>query len=160
MISPTIIIRHKKENLKKCSLHGLEKRADFLFLNYPPLPSHDFSTYIILKIGAPILTCDDARKGILLIDSTWRYSQIILDQIQKIPNLQYRGLPSNFRTAYPRCQTGCLLPDEGLSSIEALFVAYKILGRNGDFLLEDYYWRELFLQKNKESLQLIFSKPN
>ncbi len=69
----TIIIRHKKENLKKCSLRGLEKDENILFIKYPYEQILDLSNYVILTIDADIiLSKKDVGKGILLIDSTWK----------------------------------------------------------------------------------------
>jgi pre-rRNA-processing protein TSR3 len=64
-----------------------------------------------------------------------------------------RSLPDMFVTAYPRRQCDC--PDQlrGLASVEALYVAYFITGRNTDGLLDNYHWKELFLEKNREAFQ-------
>ena len=149
---PTIIIRHKKENLKKCSLRGLEKRDNFLFYSYPnqiaQLP--DLTDYILLKMGAEELKSCDNKKGLLLIDSTWRYLDKILKIIPK--NITIRSLPKNFVTAYPRKQTFCLDPKSGLASIEALYLAHMITKRDTSTILDNYYWKEDFLKTNKFSV--------
>lgn len=144
---PTIIIRHRKENLNKCSLKGLESLQEFLFIKYPMKePLCDLSQYIVLSMDAPPLSFKEKDKGIVLIDATWNYSQ---KMIQTLPaNLVYRSIPGQYQTAYPRKQTGCSNPSTGLASIEALFLAYHILGRKNDHLLDHYYWKEPFLQKN------------
>ncbi|MBM3184069.1 MAG: hypothetical protein FJZ64_02035 [Chlamydiae bacterium] len=142
------IIRHKRENLKKCSLRGLEKKDDFSFYTYPsktPLPS--FSDFLLLKIGAPPLTENDKGRNILLIDATWRLAPMIERHLPQ--NLEARSLPSTFRTAYPRKQTDCPDPMTGLASIEALYLAFRILGKPSDHLLDHYYWKEQFLQLNQ-----------
>ncbi len=141
----TIIFRHRKENLKKCSLRGLEKRKDCLFYTYPKdiLPS--LEGYILLSLEGKELTLKDKNKGLFLIDSTWRYSHTMLKVVPKIPT---RSLPKKYQTAYPRRQTDCSDPERGLASIEALFIAYYILGRDTKDLLKDYYWKEEFLRKN------------
>ncbi|MEI6242650.1 MAG: hypothetical protein WCP39_04505 [Chlamydiota bacterium] len=150
---PTIIIRHRKENRKKCTLTCLESRADFTFITYPFLESPELTSYCILQMGAPVLTQEDPIAGICLIDATWNYAEKIGKILAcKNPNLTYRSLPPSTRTAYPRKQTGCLNPEEGLSSIEALFVAFSILGKEKDFLLDKYYWKESFLEKNPKLL--------
>ena len=53
---PTVIIRHRLENLKKCSLRGLENRTDFIFLTYPYYTLPDLQSYIVLTLDAPPLT--------------------------------------------------------------------------------------------------------
>jgi len=39
-------------------------------------------------------------------------------------------------------------PDNGLATIEAVFLAYRILGRPTDGLLDQYRWAEEFLRLN------------
>jgi ribosome biogenesis protein Tsr3 len=39
-------------------------------------------------------------------------------------------------------------PDNGLASVEALYLAYHILGRPTDGLLDQYHWGEEFLRLN------------
>ena len=104
---PTIILRHRRENLKKCSLRGLEQRPDFQFFTYPsetPPPLHN---YITLSLDAPPLSEADGAYGLFLIDATWKYAAIMLKQVQKRENLIYRSIPKDIRTAYPRKQTDC-----------------------------------------------------
>lgn len=145
---PTIILRHKKENLKKCSLRGLESRSDCLFFTYPQDELPDLSQHILLTIDAPELSIQDAAYGIFLLDGTWRYAEKMASVLSlKMPAIK-RCLPSSFKTAYPRKQDDCLDPSRGLSSLEALFVAYMILGRDPKGMLENYYWKEAFLEKN------------
>lgn len=148
MYPKTIIIRHLRENLKKCSLSGLEKRPDMLFLSYPRTQLPALSSYIILKIGAPPLTIQDKDFGIILLDATWRLAQTMEKEI-KLP-LETRSLPTHFRTAYPRRQTDCPDPHSGLSSLEALFLTYHILNRPTDGLLDHYYWKDAFLTLNHQ----------
>jgi pre-rRNA-processing protein TSR3 len=62
------------------------------------------------------------------------------------------SVPSCFETAYPRRQPDCPDPSKGLASIEALYLAYVILGKPPTGLLDNYYWKELFLEKNKSAL--------
>ena len=144
---PTIIFRHRKENIKKCSLRGLETRKDFIFLSYPKDSLSHLSNYIVLNIDAPPLSSKDRNMGLLLIDATWKYSEIIY---KSLPNnlIIARSIPNGFVTAYPRKQTLCKDPKRGLASIEALYLAYLQLGRNPKGLLDHYYWKDLFLSKN------------
>lgn len=145
---PTIVIRHQKENLKKCSLRGLESRADFKFYRYPLKEIPDLTGYLMLTMEGEELSPEDADKGLLLIDGTWRYAAKMCETIDKAITLPKRTLPKNFRTTYPREQTECPNPNEGLASIEALYLAYLITGRPVDGLLDHYYWKEKFLNDN------------
>lgn len=145
---PTIILRHRKENLKKCSLRGLESRPDIDFFTYPKETLPDLTGYFLLALDAPPLTAEDANLGIFLIDGTWRYAELMYRQ-QPLPHrFVLRSLPSHFSTAYPRRQDDCAEPSRGLASVEALFLTYSILGRDTQGLLDHYHWKEDFLLKN------------
>lgn len=147
---PTIILRHKKENLKKCSLRGLEQRPDCLFFTYPQDVLPDLSQYILLSLDAPVLSRQDASYGIFLLDGTWRYAEKMASVLSpKLPTIK-RSIPHGFKTAYPRRQEDCIDPSRGLSSLEALFISYQILGRDASGMLDHYYWKEAFLEKNRE----------
>lgn len=148
MLKPTVVIRHKRENLKKCSLRGLEKRDDFIFFSYPLNSNLDFSNSILLTLDAPELTIKDQEFGIILIDATWKLAGEMLKKIPGKENSIPRSLPKHFKTAYPRRQTLCPNPETGLASIEALFLAFMILGKNTDGLLDNYYWKDEFLRIN------------
>lgn len=152
MFPPTIVLRHARENLKKCSLRGLEIRSDFRFYSYPRCILPDLTGYLILTLDAPPLKKEDAFAGLFLLDSTWRYAQKMLNFVEKQSSLNRRSIPSHFRTAYPRRQEDCLDPIRGLASIEALYIAYHILGRDTDGLLDRYHWKDLFLEINDFSL--------
>jgi pre-rRNA-processing protein TSR3 len=148
MLKPTIIFRHKRENLKKCSLRGLESRDDFCFFSYPMKQIPIVTDYIVLTLGAKELTIEDKSHGLILVDATWK----LADDMLKMTNLEQkciaRSLPSHFRTAYPRRQTLCSDPQKGLASIEALYIAFKILGKDTSGILDNYYWKEQFLALN------------
>lgn len=150
-IPPTIVIRHRLENLKKCSLRGLEGRSDFLFITYPyhSLPSLD--GYVILTLDAPPLTEADGQAGFLIVDATWRYAEKMMQPLMGLSHCVYRSLPGHYRTAYPRRQTACSDPERGLASIEAVYLSYKLAGRDTSGLLDNYYWKEQFLTINSLS---------
>ncbi len=145
----TVVIRHRLENLKKCSLRGLESRSDFTFFTYPYKQLPDLSNYIVLALEAPPLTKADSVHGLLLIDATWRYAEKMIKPFLYQERYIYRSLPAHFRTAYPRCQHDCPDPTRGLASVEALYLAYLILDRDVTGLLDNYYWKQPFLQNNK-----------
>jgi pre-rRNA-processing protein TSR3 len=145
-LKETIIIRHRRENLKKCSLRGLEGRKDLLFYTYPEDPLPNLEGYLLLKVGAPPLSEADKDKGILLIDGTWKLASLMEKQLPM--KLEERSLPGLWQTAYPRRQTDCPDPNAGLSSVEALFLTYRFLGRSTEGLLDQYYWKDLFYEIN------------
>lgn len=159
---PTIILRHRKENLKKCSLRGLENRKDLLFFTYPTTTPPSLKGYVMLhldKENTKELSLEDRDYGLFLLDSTWNYEAKMHDTIKKNHNLIYRSLPTNFVTAYPRKQTACQEPERGLATIEALYIAYIILQRDPNELLKHYHWHEAFLKKNEESFTLLKQSP-
>lgn len=108
----------------------------------------DLSQHILLALDAPPLTSADAEHGLFLIDATWVYAQKMYRQLQTPHRFQMRSLPSTYQTAYPRRQEDCSDPSRGLASIEALYLAYRILGRDCSGLLDNYHWQEPFLKKN------------
>lgn len=145
----TYILRHRLENLKKCSLRGLESRPDCRFFTYPTSLLPDLKGYLMLAIDAPPLTVNDASSGLFLIDATWRYAAKMLKFVDEHAVIQRRSIPGGFKTAYPRRQEDCPNPEEGLASIEALYVAYVVLGRDPSGLLDSYYWKDDFLKINQ-----------
>jgi pre-rRNA-processing protein TSR3 len=151
---PTIVVRHKKENLKKCSLRGLELHPDFIFLTYPKDSLPPLDGYLLLAVDAPPLTLEDNLRGLLVLDGTWRYAEKMTNYVYSHVRLEKRSLPFGFKTAYPRRQEDCSNPDQGLASIEAIYLAYHLLGRTTIGLLDHYHWKEHFLQINQSSLLL------
>lgn len=150
---PTIIWRHKKENLKKCSLSGLESRPDLLFFRYPDPVAMPLDNYLLLSTEGKILGEEDRTKGLFLIDGTWRFASLMEKQLPA--DMPRRSLPFDFTTAYPRRQTACRSPERGLASIEALFIAHFMLNRKTEGLLNNYCCKELFLQKNYHAFEKL-----
>jgi pre-rRNA-processing protein TSR3 len=152
---PTIILRHRKENLKKCSLKGLESLQHLRFYSYPQHMPQDLKEYVMIHLGdasTPQLSKADIHYGLFFLDSTWNYEKKMHDRLNQEHTLIYRSLPACFVTAYPRQQTGCLDPQRGLATVEALYIAYTILGLKTEGLLDNYYFRDEFLEKNQEAL--------
>lgn len=149
LFPPTVVIRHRLENLKKCSLRGLEGRADFIFLSYPYQSLPAVEGYIVLTLDAPPITEADSSHGLLILDATWRYAAKMFKPLEGNPQFLYRSLPAHYRTAYPRRQEDCPDPSRGLASIEAIYLSYRLLKRDTAGLLDNYYWRKEFLEKNQ-----------
>lgn len=147
-MKPAVVIRHRKENLKKCSLRGLENRDDFLFYTYPKDQIPSLENYVLLSFDGEPLTEKDQDKGIVIIDGTWKLAGAIYKNTPLLQTMPKRSLPSHFRTAYPRKQEDCEDPSRGLASIEAVYVAHSILKKNTDNLLDLYHWKEKFLNLN------------
>jgi pre-rRNA-processing protein TSR3 len=143
---PTVIVRHPRENPRKCSVIPLKGRPDVLFLSYPVRQPPPLENYVRLAIDGPELSAADASHGILLLDGSWRWSN---PMNRDFAHVQPRSL-SRIITAYPRKSKLGQDPEEGLASIEALYAAYQILGRPTQGLLDQYRWAEEFLQLNRE----------
>jgi pre-rRNA-processing protein TSR3 len=145
---PTLVLRHRRENLKKCSLRGLESRSDFHFYSYPTAILPPLDNYVMLAMDAPLLSEMDQNCGIFILDSTWRYADTMMRFVEKNKPVLKRSLPNHFRTVYPRRQDDCADPARGLASIEAVYIAHVILKRDTDGLLDNYYWKDDFLKTN------------
>jgi pre-rRNA-processing protein TSR3 len=141
---PTVIVRHTHEHARKCSVLPLRGRPDVLFLTHPVKERPPLDGYIRLAAEGPPLTLADAERGILLLDGSWRWATAMTRDFLDVPARSLHG----WRTAYPRVSKRGTDPDNGLASIEALFVAYHLLGRPTDGLLDHYYWAAEFLQAN------------
>jgi pre-rRNA-processing protein TSR3 len=135
--------------LKKCSLRGLENREDFRFFTYPKDELPFLQNYVLLTMDAEELSISDAGCGLLVLDATWRYAGKMERYVTENQYFIRRSLPKNWRTAYPRRQDDCPDPSQGLASIEAIFAAYSILGRNTAGLLDLYHWKSQFLELNR-----------
>ena len=153
LFPPTYILRHRKENKKKCSLFGLEKRKDLHFFTYPTqlIQFPPIDSMVCLALDGDPLSEKDRDASLLLVDGTWRLAKKMEQALFKRGTPKMRSLPKGIKTAYPRRQDDCPDTTAGLASIEALYVAYTLLGRSTEGLLDHYHWKEDFLQ----SLSLV-----
>lgn len=141
---PTIIVRNKKENPKKCSVLPLKGRPDLRFFVFPVSSELDLRGYVRLAADGPPLSAEDRDQGILLLDGSWRAAS---DMTRAYTDVPPRSL-SGYVTAYPRVSKLGTDPDNGLASVEALYLAYRILGRPTEGLLDHYRWAAEFLARN------------
>lgn len=146
MSSKITVIRHHRENLKKCSMRGLEGRENFQFFKAKDNFSFDASGMILLEIGAPEISERDAGLPLLLLDSTWRLLPNLRNRIYG--NFIPRSLPSNIKTAYPRISKTFDDPNGGLATIEALYAALRLSGTTDDSILDGYFFKSEFLKIN------------
>jgi len=141
---PTVIVRNPRENPKKCSVLPLKGREDLIFVAYPVTRPIALTGYVRLAIDGEELSIKDASSGLLLLDGSWRWAGVMDRDFVEVPA---RSLPS-VQTAYPRKSKLGTDPDIGLASVEALFLAYHLLGRPTEGLLDHYRWAEQFLRLN------------
>ncbi len=142
-----VVIRHPRENLKKCSLRGLESRENFAFFKAKDGFLFDATGYILLQANAPEISEKDKDMPILLLDSTWALLPKVRNKICGKPIL--RGLPSSIKTAYPRVSKSGNDPQNGLATVEALFAALSLSGQRDESILQNYVFKDTFLQLNK-----------
>ena len=140
----TIIVRHPKENPKKCSVLPLKGRPDLRFEHYPVKTPLTLEGYIRLAADGLALSGADRDAGMLLLDGSWRWAAAMTRAFAEVPPRSLHG----YQTAYPRASKLGTDPANGLASIEALFLAYHILGRPTAGLLDHYRWAEEFLRLN------------
>ena len=143
MTITTTVIRHPKERISKCSLRFLHDRPEMTFLVAKQGFTFDATDFIVLAVDAPELTAADAGHPLLVLDSTWRYLPQLERAVTGTP--VRRSLPAWVQTAYPRKSRLFEDPAAGLASIEALYLARRILGDDDPELLTGYHWREEFL---------------
>jgi pre-rRNA-processing protein TSR3 len=139
-----VIVRHAHENPRKCSILPLRGRPDVIFLNYPVANRPPLEGYVRLAAEGPALSPADAAAGLLLLDGSWRWAGAMTRDFRDVPARSLTG----YRTAYPRVSKQGTDPDNGLASVEALYVAYRLLGRPTAGLLDHYRWAEEFLRLN------------
>lgn len=145
MGSKVTVIRHPRENLKKCSLRHLHGRADFEFFKATENFLFDATGFILLEIGAPPIMPSDGGKPILLLDSTWRLLPSIRAKVRG--DFVPRSIPQSVRTAYPRVSKVFSDPD-GLATIEALYAALKFSGSPDPTVLKGYPFAKKFIEIN------------
>ncbi len=102
----------------------------------------DATGFTLLQVDAPPLTRTDAERPLLVLDSTWRWLPELERCIGGDP-LQ-RSLPT-VPTAYPRQSRTYKDPERGMASVEAIYLAKRILGDDDPSLLDGYYWKDQFL---------------
>lgn len=179
----TVVIRHPKERVSKCSLQPLVGRRDLCFLKGKPQLQFVADGWIQLVPDGPVLTAQDGemeeperihvedtmraagylpeglgltRRPLLLLDSTWR----LLPSLERLVlgEPMRRSLPEGIETAYPRHSKTGREPENGLASVEALYVARRILGDADPSLLEAYLWRDRFMGQFRDGAAGVVPK--
>lgn len=141
----TVIVVHPKERRSKCTILPLRGTPGLRFArSTSSVATGPVDGYIRLAVDAPPLTQDDAARGLLLLDGTWRWVE---DLATPFGLLETRSI-QHVHTAYPRGASIGELPEGGLATVEALYAAYRILGRPTSGLLDKYHWADRFLAAN------------
>ncbi len=140
---PTTVIRHAKERISKCSLRFLHDRPEMTFHRCTARFRFDATGFTLLAPDASPLTLADAGRPLLLLDSTWRWLPQLVACLDGEP--LRRSIPGQVVTAYPRTSKVFEDPAEGLASIEALYLARRLLDDDDVSLLDGYHWKDEFL---------------
>jgi pre-rRNA-processing protein TSR3 len=114
------------------------------FWTYPVDQPLDLTGYIRLAADGPVLTAADASAGVLLLDGSWTRASAMNRTFVHVPPRSLLG----YQTAYPRVSKRGTDPAHGLASVEALYIAYRILGRSTEGLLAHYPWATEFCRRN------------
>lgn len=130
-------------------MQPLRVRADFLFWNHPHRGEQPLDNYVRLGFGGPVIGPEDSGKGLLVLDGTWRWAATMEADYTDLP---VRSLPE-IQTAYPRVSKSYDDPAGGLATIEAIWAAYRLMGRETAGLLDEYHWKDEFLRLNTELLE-------
>src|SRR5262245_53755412 len=130
----TIIVRDVHENPRKCSVLPLRGRPGLIFLSWllskrPPLDG-----YVRLSAEGLELSAADAERGILLMDRSWRWAGKMTRDFLDVPPRSLQG----YRTEYPRVSKLGTDSSNGLTSVEALFLAHYLLGVSVERVLDHY----------------------
>src|SRR5437867_1445087 len=81
----TVIVRHSRENPRKCSILPLKGRPDLLFLNHPVKERPPLAGYVRLAADGPALSAADAGSGLLLLDGSWRWAAAMTRDFEEVP---------------------------------------------------------------------------
>lgn len=144
-MSEVLILRDPRESVKKCSLTPLRGLEGVRFLEYAPDRRVQAEGRILLHHEGEEIGPGDRGLDLLLVDSNWRRLPTLLRTVEGEPIR--RRLPA-LVTAYPRRSRITPDPDGGLASVEALWAALALTGAVRPELLEDYRFRDAFLQAN------------
>jgi pre-rRNA-processing protein TSR3 len=140
---PTVIVVHPKEKRSKCTVEGLRGDPRFVFHRFPHRPAN-LGGYVRLGLGGPALSATDVDCGLLILDGTWRWAGQMEAAFADVP---VRSLP-RLETAYPRTSKVFSDPAEGLATIEAVYAALRLLGRDVTNLWGAYPWASSFVARN------------
>src|ERR1700747_592559 len=88
---PTVIVRHRHENPRKCSILPLRGRPDLVFLDYPVRQRPALAGDVRLAAQGPELSAADAACGVLLLDGSWRWAESMTRDFAEIPPRSLHG---------------------------------------------------------------------
>lgn len=145
------ILMDARENPRKCTILPLKERTDFKIRYFHAgRPISAFQSQLLLHVDGEDLSewKQEPVESLGLIDCNWKKVGPAMQQLAKpLPRLV--KIPNSFVTAYPRRNKEGKDPEEGLATIEALFIAAAFLGNWDETLFDKYFFKEAFLQMNE-----------
>ncbi len=148
------ILKDFKESPKRCSILWLRGKDGFEFLDRKKFDEYDFSGMVLLRPdGEPAGKLGKDEK-ILLVDSNWRKAKKMYHRLEeKYDNLKKISI-NGFVSAYPWKKGR---PENGLCSIETLWVLKLLAGERDDSLFQNYKWKDRFFEVNEVEIANILS---
>lgn len=146
-----VILKDYRESPKKCSILPLAGRPGIEFVAYDPHApiGRDFTGFTLLHPEGEPAGRLGSDERLLLVDANWPAARGIYRKLDAGGPALRRIAINGFRTAYPWKKNS---PPNTLASVEALFVVHHLAGIRDDTLLDHYYFREQFLDLNREAL--------
>lgn len=159
------IVVDSGETPNKCTITPLAYRTDFrLFPVYGEGSLGPLCASILLHHEGQCLTTlkgADPVGALACIDCVWRRLPRLCERIRwKNDQPPARAkIPEGFKTVYPRVGRPNSDPDNGLATIEAIFIASAILGHWDLTLLSKYYYGRRFVEVNTDRFLELGIQP-
>jgi pre-rRNA-processing protein TSR3 len=145
------ILMDRHENPRKCTILPQKARTDFTIRYFAgPRPIPSFQADCLLHIDGEDLAHVERGSchSVALIDCNWKKVEGALKKVVRpLPRLV--RIPEGFETAYPRRNKEGRDPEQGLATIEALFIAATFLGQWDETILDKYHFAREFLARNE-----------
>ncbi|MBI3818373.1 MAG: hypothetical protein HY286_06765 [Planctomycetes bacterium] len=142
-----LIIRDARESTRKCSIAAIQGMPNITFRGWRRDHTIALPPHVLLCPGAPPLASEDGGLPLLLVDSSWRHLPQLMRDVRG--TFALRSIPAGFASAYPRKSRVFNDPDDGLATVEALFIALAVLGEWRDDILEHYHFKSEFMKINE-----------
>ncbi|MBI2711722.1 MAG: hypothetical protein HYX41_02500 [Bdellovibrio sp.] len=144
------------ETPNKCTIAPLASRADFKLIRVRGAVGllGPFEVPYLLHPDGTCLTelvKNEAHlpSGIAAIDCVWNRLDYLISKVAA-PLPRLASLPKGFVTAYPRKSAQNTDPEQGLATIEAIFIGAALMGNWDPSLFSQYYFGLKFLELNQK----------
>ena len=158
----------RTESPNKCSILPLSYRSDFRIVRFDRrYPIAALTGRVLLHPEGEVLEAPSAKATLAgddafvlsAIDCNWkRLGRILAKVAAPLPPLV--RIPDGFRTAYLRRNKRDEDPEQGLATIEAVFLAAAFLGNWDETLLKEYAVADEFLAANAAAFDRYGLRPS